>query len=47
MKMLARDDVPSPAELAVKQALLGPLKHLVYDFISDGARFRPLTFRFR
>jgi len=42
-KTLARDDVPSPAELAAEHALLGPLKHLVYDFISDGTRFHPLS----
>jgi hypothetical protein len=39
-KTYARD-VLSPTELAAEHAMLGPLKHLVYDFISDGARFLP------
>jgi hypothetical protein len=43
IKIRSRDDVPSAAELAAERALLGPLKHLVYDFISDGARFHPLS----
>lgn len=37
--MLGR--APSRAELDAEHALLGPLKKLVYDFVSDGTHFRP------
>jgi|SoiMethySBSTD1v2_1073268.scaffolds.fasta_scaffold424105_2 hypothetical protein len=43
MKKLSKEQIPTPAELEAEHALLGPLKRVVYDFISDGAHFRPLS----
>ena len=40
---LNRERAPTPAELDTKHALLGPLKNVVYDFVSDGAHFRLLA----
>jgi hypothetical protein len=40
-KLLNRESAPTQAEIEAERALLGPLKQLVHDFISDGAHFRP------
>jgi hypothetical protein len=40
---LAREAPPTPAQLEAEHALLGPLKHLVFDFVSDGRRFKLIS----
>ena len=37
---LRRDAPPTVAQLEAEHALLGPLKHLVFDFVSDGKNFK-------
>lgn len=39
MAKLGRDARPTAAEMETEHALLGPLKRLVFDFVSDGRRF--------
>ncbi len=41
MALLRRGRAPTPAERSATLSLLGPLKSLSYDFISDGRHFTP------
>jgi hypothetical protein len=43
MAKLNTDVPPTRAQLETERALLGPLKHLVYDFVSDGRSFKPAS----
>ena len=40
MARLEKDVAPTPAQLEAEHALLGPLKRLVFNFISDGKSFK-------